>query len=229
MSCMGQSRYVFVIDTEQYAGNFERALCAYVTGHAGECGVGLPESEEFGTDKQSAGLTGSVIYVGSVIYEPDDHGCCRPCDIWPTPGWFNNGHANFRNGAAGQKRALASYKAATKKEAKVRIKEVSRIEKILRAGEKHGCWTWATCEEARRLHNKTIEKAEQHLTSPRFPAYMSVGIFFDQAPSSTAISTMKARAAGFNARRCRDQYSEDITITGFRLIERQTVKKALAL
>jgi hypothetical protein len=29
-----------VVDTDSYAGNFERELCAYVTGQIGECGVG---------------------------------------------------------------------------------------------------------------------------------------------------------------------------------------------
>lgn len=29
-----------VVDTNSYAGNFERVLCAYVTGQSGECGVG---------------------------------------------------------------------------------------------------------------------------------------------------------------------------------------------
>lgn len=29
-----------VVDTNSYAGNFERDLCAYVTGQYGECGVG---------------------------------------------------------------------------------------------------------------------------------------------------------------------------------------------
>jgi hypothetical protein len=32
--------YVFIIDTEQYAGNFEREMCAYCTGILGDCEVG---------------------------------------------------------------------------------------------------------------------------------------------------------------------------------------------
>ncbi len=31
--------YLFVIDTDTYAGNFEREMCAYVTGQIGECEV----------------------------------------------------------------------------------------------------------------------------------------------------------------------------------------------
>ena len=32
--------WVFIIDTNQYAGNFERAMCAYCTGMIGQCEVG---------------------------------------------------------------------------------------------------------------------------------------------------------------------------------------------
>lgn len=32
--------YLFIIDTNSYAGNFEREMCAYITGKTGECEVG---------------------------------------------------------------------------------------------------------------------------------------------------------------------------------------------
>ncbi len=35
---MNKSRFVFIVDTENYAGNFERELCGYVTGHYDEQG-----------------------------------------------------------------------------------------------------------------------------------------------------------------------------------------------
>jgi hypothetical protein len=37
----------FVIATDSYAGNFERDMCAYVTGRIGECGVGTEYQEIF--------------------------------------------------------------------------------------------------------------------------------------------------------------------------------------
>lgn len=33
-------KYSFIIDTNSYAGNFEREMCAYLTGQVGDCGVG---------------------------------------------------------------------------------------------------------------------------------------------------------------------------------------------
>ncbi len=67
--------WIFIIDTNQYAGNFERQMCAYCTGHIGECGVG----DEFIDDKIASIFEDSVD-----CYVIDDHGCGRPTSIWPT-------------------------------------------------------------------------------------------------------------------------------------------------
>lgn len=75
-------KYIFVIDTDQYAGNFEREMCACCTGQIGECEVGEEESKKFRTE------------VGEEVYDimdelveqrPDDHGCSRPTSLWRTP------------------------------------------------------------------------------------------------------------------------------------------------
>ena len=34
------TEWTFVIDTNEYAGNFEREMCAWLTGQVGECDVG---------------------------------------------------------------------------------------------------------------------------------------------------------------------------------------------
>jgi len=77
-------QYYFVIDTDTYAGNFERPLCAYVTGCVGDCGVGQKEAEQA---RQELGDALDDL-VGA---EPDEHGCWRPVKIYPTPGIYNNG------------------------------------------------------------------------------------------------------------------------------------------
>lgn len=41
---MPNQEWIFVVDTEQYAGNFERGMCAFMTGMLGECGVGSEEA-----------------------------------------------------------------------------------------------------------------------------------------------------------------------------------------
>mgnify|MGYP006282699499 CR=1 FL=1 len=76
-------RWLFIIDTDNYAGNFERQLCAYCTGMVGDCGVGDdyaalwydeedPEDEDF-------------FYEISWLC-PDDHGCRRPVTMCDGPG-----------------------------------------------------------------------------------------------------------------------------------------------
>lgn len=35
--------YSIVVETDSYAGNFEREMCAFMTGHIGECEAGLKE------------------------------------------------------------------------------------------------------------------------------------------------------------------------------------------
>lgn len=72
---MRRAKYAIVIKTDSYAGNFEREMCAYVTGHTGDCEVG----EEF-VDEDIAKK-----FVNIIGNEQDDNGCYRPvalgCDI----------------------------------------------------------------------------------------------------------------------------------------------------
>lgn len=71
--------YLFVIDTEDYAGNFEREMCAYLTGRVGECLVGRDMAELF---TEETGLEAFE----NVFDLPDEHGCHRPAAIHVTPG-----------------------------------------------------------------------------------------------------------------------------------------------
>lgn len=79
--------FAFVIDTEEYAGNFERQLCAFITGVIGECGVGQEEANLF---LQSQGLPKLHPFQDCVTEVADEHGCHRPVAIWPTPGWYSS-------------------------------------------------------------------------------------------------------------------------------------------
>jgi hypothetical protein len=67
--------YVFIIDTNEYAGNFEREMCAYVTGCVGECEVG----EEF-VDEET-----TQIFENFIKQVPDDDDCYRPCSTISSP------------------------------------------------------------------------------------------------------------------------------------------------
>lgn len=70
------SPYAIIINTDAYAGNFERDMCAFVTGSYGECGVGSELAELFheeeGQDTFLSGITDSV----------SDGSCYRPCSMF---------------------------------------------------------------------------------------------------------------------------------------------------
>ena len=86
--------YLLVVDTEQYSGNFERQLCAYITGIVGECGVG---HEEAGVAQEDLPEKVQEWCQEHVLLKMDDNGCDRPVAIRPTPGWFNDGRGgHFR-------------------------------------------------------------------------------------------------------------------------------------
>lgn len=104
--------WIFITDTEQYAGNFEREMCAFMTGMVGECKVGWEEAvlfyEQLGLVEKDADWNGLNVqnchedfknpFVNFVMNRADEHGCHRPTSIWPTPGWFNDGMGNCSKG-----------------------------------------------------------------------------------------------------------------------------------
>lgn len=75
-----------IIDTNLYAGNFEREMCATLTGHCGECGVGAEEASETFLDMSDDVKGWWTNNIGSVY-----DGCWRPVGITGTPGYFNHG------------------------------------------------------------------------------------------------------------------------------------------
>lgn len=71
--------YIVVIDTNKYAGNFEREMCAYITRQVGSCGVGqdfADIAEKELTEEQAEW------FEDNISSQPDDNGCWRPCEIW---------------------------------------------------------------------------------------------------------------------------------------------------
>ena len=69
--------FVLVIRTDSYAGNFEREMCAYMTGECGECGVGDEEARIFQDECPE-----NYEFEDLVTSFPDEHGCHRPATIW---------------------------------------------------------------------------------------------------------------------------------------------------
>ncbi len=88
---------IIVIDTDQYAGNFEREMTAYVTGILGECGVGNKYSrlaeEEFNDAERGEEPNPELVQYADwcqdhivMNSEGDNSRCNRPCTIWTSRG-----------------------------------------------------------------------------------------------------------------------------------------------
>jgi len=74
-----------IIDTEQYAGNFERDMIAYITGELGECNVGFDMAKQARRELPTATRQW---FADNVVHVADEHGCVRPAAISATPGWY---------------------------------------------------------------------------------------------------------------------------------------------
>lgn len=160
-------KYVFLIDTDEYAGNFERAMCAYCTGMLGECKVGKEEKDKF---RQKYGLNFMTKLSEMIESRPDDNGTHRPTTIYSTPGYFNNGMGE-------------EYKE----------------------------------EEWKEGMNK-------------YPAYQSVGIFFNVKPSQEIIEMIKERAEEFTHGIGRiGNKQRTMKILGFRMIKETLTKEEIKI
>jgi len=85
--------FVVIVDTEQYAGNFERDMVAFITGQVGECEVG---EEHAATARYELSAKTLQWFDDNVLQLPDEHGCRRPANLSPTPGWYNDGNGNHK-------------------------------------------------------------------------------------------------------------------------------------
>jgi len=102
----------FIVDTDQYAGNFERELVAHMTGQIGECEVG----EEMVDDKIAEK------FVHNILGVVDDHGCHRPASIYENSmGEYNSVIAYFTEKPSPEQIAIMKERAATFNEAYVKL------------------------------------------------------------------------------------------------------------
>lgn len=211
-----EDKIYFVIDTDRYSGNFERQMCAYITGQIGECGVGDEIAKH--ANKELEALGGKDLasdFESLIISEPDEHGCWRPAKIYPTEGWHNNGMGfHYRDGE--EEEAIEEFRKSCKE-----------------YGDKQHYRTDATAQ--REHKDRWYDKADNAETEcGRFPAYQSVAICLFEKPSGEMITLMKNRAEEF-AHLCREGETEtvggdkwltmDLNITGYRLVMEEVAVK----
>lgn len=204
------SRLYFVIDTDHYAGNFERPMCAFMTGRVGECGVGKDRAKQFYDDHPD--LDEDEPLGGLISGESDENGCWRPVKIYPTPGWFNNGHGGcFReNEEDVVERAIETRDEAIMSYANDTIRR---------------CYA-----DKDYANNRADEYIKENIGKPlvRYPAYYSVAICLDHEPTEEQTEFLKKRAKLFARRHTSfDGKADPIEITGFRLIRVREVEERI--
>jgi len=163
------TRWGFVIDTDSYAGGFERPLCAVITGQFGECGVGQEEAEAFVSPPD-------INFEDLILQVPDeDNGCRRPVVIYPTPGYFNNGMGgHFKDGE--DDKALIHLK-----------------QKMLEQAD-YSRKVYADKEYGEKLAQEYMKEASELTEVEHCSAYQSVLIYFNDKPSEKVIEFLKTEA-----------------------------------
>jgi len=180
----------FVIDTNMYSGNFERELCAYITGVVGDCEVGTNKIE--------------FNEIDGVMQVADDHGCERPVAAYETPNCFNNG-MGFNYTAGQEDIALEKWK-----ESWIKNEEQSIATAEGHRGKDIDGWTDEVIDNAVDRHELKIKEVKATTKVSAYPAYQSVIIYFeDEYLTKEIIELMKARAY---------EYDGEFTIDGFRIV-----------
>lgn len=217
--------YIFVVDTDSYAGNFERAMCAYMTGQVGDCEVGDDYAKLY-REEEDPELFDELLYS-----LPDDHGCARPCFIWDNPNWFNNGAGGaFRHDDPdAEEKALAAYREHVTRDANKQIEAANN--RRARPEEERCGWTDEAIDRDIAHQKKKIADAETKTRAYRCPSYRSVALFFDAQPTEEIIELLKSRARKFVETKAAGSRWKEYpnTIEGFRLLRRTVSYEDLAL
>lgn len=205
------SPWIIVIHTEQYSGNFERQLCAFLTGQTGQCGVGQEIANEVQSEIQFLDWWQKHI----VLCWDEKKICKRPVSTWPNPKWFNNGFGKYYpNDPFYDQKALDEAIASFKESRKSQITMIQkRLEQQQFETEPYG-FTQQNCEKTLFHYEQELQKIQ---TLTKYPAYLSVAIFVDEKPSKAVLNELKKRALFFAKEPCFS--SNPIFISGFELIE----------
>lgn len=217
--------YKFIVDTNSYAGNFEREMCAYLTGKIGECEVGWELAEIF--EKEN---TDNISFDNIRSIKDKDDSCTRPCSTEITPGWFNDGLGNYyKENDYCERDVLKKYYETVRDYNTKLILNIERTKVRLENGEEVSNWTIDYCSRDILNYQKKIKEAENLKKINKYAAYNSVVIFFKTKPSKVQIDLMKSRAIKFKENlQILGSYTADnikeFEIEGFRLIKKETTE-----
>ena len=219
------NKWIFIIDTDSYAGGFEREMCAYMTGVIGDCEVGEEFAKMYNKEVNTDGL--ESVFIDYLEQRADEHGCCRPTECWPTKGWLSVGHNKaVRKEDWNQAEADKVYQQESAEIYRGYRRQVERV--VV------GQNGWTEASKARELarHDKEIERALKE-KCPKWEPNNSVAIFFEKKPTKQMIDLLKERAMKFSEAKRRFADKNDLiwdkdfqlTIRGFRLVKETTAEE----
>lgn len=181
-----QTTYRLVVDTDAYAGNFERESIAFATGLVGECEVGSGEAalalDEL--DKKTVEW-----WKKHAIHQVDEeNGCRRPALLVPTPGYFNNGYGqHFEDTPENEKIALEKFQQT------ILAHKTKNIEDLERVTLGQGGWTVDTVARHKKSYELDIQNALALKSPKKFPSYQSVAIDVSSEPPEYVLQSFFSR------------------------------------
>ena len=193
----------FIVDTDKYAGNFERQLCAVAMNAIGDCGVGSNFVDTW-DEEDLSGYTRQVY----------DEGCYRPVEIYPSPYYYNNGMGfHYKDTPKDRREALEKYKQSW---VDYNTPHIERAMKNLVADKPdHPSWTPDACKrEIIRLESE-IERANAQTEPNKYDAYNSVVFYLSKELPQKVIDKVKYRCEDY----CKGR---GIKILGYRILKEDT-------
>ena len=188
--------YLLIIDTDKYAGNFERQLTAFCTG-ADDGSHGEPEGNDFRywlEDEEKTSKWEKLV----TSCNDEDIGYPRVCTIWPTTGRYNNGSGFHYDAGADETepRAKAKESAINYFTPLIKVCEDRLDNEDFQEDNGGRGWTKEVSERTIAGYLESIAKAGTG--SVQYPAYESVAIFLSEKPTEADMAIFVERLREFS-------------------------------
>jgi hypothetical protein len=205
--------YILCLDTDHYAGNFERETTAFATGQVGDCNVGLEFVEEFLGDPTTKPFHKEIQDKILLLDVAGDHSFSHYCPtgLETTPGYVNDGMGHVYKQDAKISPTPEQTEVYRQSHRDYDLPHIESAKRRLALGVNG--WTQ---EHIDKMEERLQEKSAATITW--FPAFHSVGIFFSRKPSKALINFIVERVQKFYARPY--GWKKDlITLEGVRLLK----------
>jgi len=167
--------YLFVIDTDTYAGAFDRQMTALCTGCIDASGRGEDEERDY---HETFG--GDDLFDDGLLEVIDEDGYPRICSMYENPAWFNDGYGHHYRV---DDHPTEAGMVRTRLERALSIARESRDPNLLE----------------RKIAVIEAEHAGM-IVVPHWPAYLSLAIHLDALPTREQEQRIHQRAIAYAAR-----------------------------